>query len=318
MTTSDTTKRRRLARVALTGLLAACAALLAAQCVLNGPAPLSRPPALRGSLPPATPPAEMRMVQLPTGVTQRNAAFAYRGGSFFDARAFVMTAVLVQHPRGDVLIDTGFGRQLERHFAQMPLYFRLTTRYVQGTPAVDQLKALGYARERLRGILLTHAHWDHASGVADFPGVPVLVTEVERTFIDQAGFLTAAARSAQARWETYRFEGGPYLGFPEHHDVHGDGSIVVVPAPGHTPGSVIIFVTLPGDRRYAFVGDLAWQREGILEREERPFPQRAIGDFDGEGVRAGLRQMWAVAQRFPQLEIVPAHDARGFASIPRR
>ena len=37
----------------------------------------------------------------------------------------------------------------------------------------------GHPREGLR-ILLTHAHWDHVSGVADFPGVPVLVTEEER------------------------------------------------------------------------------------------------------------------------------------------
>ncbi|MFM2419748.1 MAG: hypothetical protein RL385_4471 [Pseudomonadota bacterium] len=311
-------ERWRGAKLALTCALGACVAMLVAQHVVNGAAPLSPPPVFRGSLPPAAPPAQMRLLQLPTGITQRSAAFAYRGGSFFDARDFVMTAVLVQHPRGDVLIDTGFGRALERHFAQMPLYFRLTTRYGKQTPAADQLKALGYAQQRMRGILLTHAHWDHASGLADFPGVPVLVTKAERQFVDQGGFLTAAARTAHARWEIYRFEGGAYLGFPAHHDVHGDGSIVVVPAPGHTPGSVIVFVTLPGERRYAFVGDLAWQREGILQREERPFPQRALGDFDGEGVRAGLRKMWAVSRRFPQIEIVPAHDARGFASIPRR
>jgi hypothetical protein len=65
--------------------------------MLNGAAPLSPPPAFRGALPPATPPAEMRLLQLPTGMTRRSAAIAYRGGSFFDARDFAMTAVLVQH-----------------------------------------------------------------------------------------------------------------------------------------------------------------------------------------------------------------------------
>jgi glyoxylase-like metal-dependent hydrolase (beta-lactamase superfamily II) len=72
------------------------------------------------------------------------------------------------------------------------------------------------------------------------------------------------------RYEEYGFEGGPYLGFPQSHDVYGDGSIVVVPAPGHTPGNVIIFVTLRNGTRYAFVGDLVWQLEGITLREERP------------------------------------------------
>jgi glyoxylase-like metal-dependent hydrolase (beta-lactamase superfamily II) len=64
-------------------------------------------------------------------------------------------------------------------------------------------------------------------------------------------------------------KGGPYLGFPTSHDVYGDGSIVAVPAPGHTPGSVIIFVTLYNETRYALVGDLVWQLGGITLREER-------------------------------------------------
>jgi len=144
---------------------------------------------------------------------------------------------------------------------------RLLTDDERGRPAADQLDAAGYARTRLRGILLTHAHWDHVSGTADFPGVPVLVTADERRFIDQAGWIMAIARGISgARYEVYDFEGGPYLGFPRSHDVFGDGSVVAVPAPGHTPGSVIVFVALPDGRRFAFVGDLAWQQEGITER----------------------------------------------------
>ena len=61
----------------------------------------------------------------------------------------------------------------------------------------------------------------------------------------------------------------PTSDFPTSHDVYGDGSIVVVLAPGHTPGGVIIFVNLASGKRYAFVGDLVWQLEGITLREER-------------------------------------------------
>jgi glyoxylase-like metal-dependent hydrolase (beta-lactamase superfamily II) len=38
---------------------------------------------------------------------------------------------------------------------------------------------------------------------------------------------------------------------------------VIVPARGHTPGSVVMFITLSGGARYAFVGDLVWQLEGL-------------------------------------------------------
>jgi N-acyl homoserine lactone hydrolase len=107
------------------------------------------------------------------------------------------------------------------------------------------------------------------------------------------------------RYEEYGFEGGPYLGFPASHDVYGDGSIVVVPAFGHTPGSVITFVTLPNGTRYAFVGDVVWQLEGITEREERPWITRRRADTDAEANRENLLRMVALKERLPELIIVP-------------
>ena len=119
------------------------------------------------------------------------------------------------------------------------------------------------------------------------------------------------------RYEEYGFEGGPYLGFPASHDVYGDGSIVVVPAFGHTPGSVIIFVTLPGRTRYAFVGDVVWQLEGITEREARPWITRPRADTDAEENSENLLRIVALKERLPDLIIVPAHDIRAFAQRPK-
>ena len=281
-------------------------------------APLPRPAPLREALPPAAPPAEMGIFAIPTGTIHRNAAVAYRGGSFGDRRDFAVTAVLVKHPRGDLLIDTGFGRDIDAHFRTMPLLFRALTRYEKAPSAAAQLDAAGYDRTKLRGIILTHAHWDHTSGLPDLPGTPVLITAEERRFIEDGGLITALVRRFPSiRYEVFSFEGRSYLGFPRSHDVHGDGSVVIVPAPGHTPGSVIVFITLPGDRRYALVGDLAWQREGITEREEKPWAIRTLVDRDAGGVRENLRRMVAVLARFPQIVLVPAHDARGFAQMPQ-
>jgi glyoxylase-like metal-dependent hydrolase (beta-lactamase superfamily II) len=156
---------------------------------------------------------------------------------------------------------------------------------------------------------------DHISGVPDFPGIPVLVTAAEHRFIDEGGWATARARSMNAVFLEYAFDGGPYMGFTQSRDVYGDGSIVIVPAPGHTPGSVVVFVTLSG-ARYAFVGDLVWQLEGLLEREERPwFEARTLGE-NPVLLRQSLLGMSAIATRYPQITIVPSHDPRGYASIP--
>jgi glyoxylase-like metal-dependent hydrolase (beta-lactamase superfamily II) len=280
-------------------------------------APLPAPPPLSDPLPQASPPAGMAIYALPTGVIHRTSAFAHRGGSPWEKWDSVITAVLVRHPQGDVLIDTGVGRTIASQLKQAPLLFRLGTDLVPLQTAADQLDAAGYDRQHLRSILLTHAHWDHVSGVPDFPGVPVRVTAAEHRFISEGGWLTATAQSLdRSQLREYAFDGGPYLGFDHSHDLYGDGSMVIVPAPGHTPGSVVVFVTLPGGARYAFVGDLVWQREGVLEREERPWAtSRTMGE-DPVALRDSLLRMSAIVTRYPQITIVPAHDARGYASIP--
>jgi len=279
--------------------------------------PLSAPPPLEVGLPAAYPPPGLAVYQLPTGVAHRSAGFAYRGGSFFEKRDFAMTALLVVHPDGDLLIDAGLGTKAAEHLAQLPFAFRQITRYTPARTVAAQLKAAGYDTQRLRGIVLTHAHWDHASGVGDLAGVPVWLNPEERSFVETGGYLTAALRTTPGvRYEIYRFEGGPYLGFRSHYDVFGDGAVVFVPAPGHTPGSIIVFLTLPSGQRYALLGDLCWQREGVTLLEERPFPLSALGDDNADVVKQGLRHVNALAARFHSMILVPAHDARGFSTFP--
>jgi glyoxylase-like metal-dependent hydrolase (beta-lactamase superfamily II) len=302
------TARRRWLIAAPT--VAAAAALVVWQL---SPAPLPAPAPFVGELPPASPPPQLQVFALPTAVTHRSAGYAYRGGAFSDKRDFAMTAVLVKHPNGNLLIDTGLSRDVDAQLADMPFWFRAQTSLTRFRSAAEQLAGVP-----LRGVLLTHAHWDHVSGLSELGAVTVWVTPEERRFVDEGGYLTATARGVKdVRWETYPFDGGPYLGFEKSNDVFGDGSVVVVPATGHTPGSVIVFLALPDGRRYALLGDLVWQLEGITELEERPFFQRTLGDFDLEREREAMLKVSALAQRFPSLTLVPAHDARGFATMAR-
>ena len=148
-----------------------------------GPAPLPKPEPYDGDLPPASPPPDMAAFVMPTGFNHRTSAFAYRGGAFSDPWDSAMTSVLVRHPKGDLLIDTGLGRNIDSQFQLMPASLHAVTKYVHTGTAVEQLDAAGYDRAALRGILLTHGHWDHVSGAPDFPGTPVLVTQAERDFI---------------------------------------------------------------------------------------------------------------------------------------
>ena len=269
------------------------------------------PPPWAKPLPEAAPPSEMAIYQLPTGTYETRAIFAVRGGSFSDKRDFAATAVLVTHPRGDFLIDAGFGSDVAAHVAMLPRLTRAP--YQAAKTAREQLDASGYDRNRLLGVLVTHSHWDHVSGLDELQ-VPIWTNSGELHYAaeDPDGKVFRSISPGHKVHE-YEFNGPPYLGFPSSFDVHGDGSVVVALAGGHTTGSVVVFVTMPTGKRYAFIGDLTWQLDGITRRVERPWLLRKLADSDPEQVRQGLLRAVSLAD---VMQIVPSHDVGAYDGIP--
>lgn len=282
------------------------------------PQPLALTEAAPLTVPLANPPPELRIAALDTGKMLSQAAFAYRGGPLGEPRDFSMSALVVEHPKGWLLIDSGFGRDVDAHFKTTPALMQATSKYEKHVPAGEQLKTAGVDPHQLMGVVLTHAHWDHVSGLPDLAGAPVWVTQAEKDFIDGGEPMTALVRSFGALpYKVYDFPNGPYLGFEHSYDVYGDGSVVLVPAPGHTPGSIVAFVATPDGRRYAFVGDMVWQAEGVKELAEKPWISRRMVDKDEAAVRGLIVRMHQIQQAMPELLIVPAHDARVWARLPK-
>lgn len=81
---------------------------------------------------------------------------------------------------------------------------------------------------------------------------------------------------------------------------------------GHTTGSVLVFVTLPSGKRYAFIGDLTWQLDGIQLPAERPLLLRKMADSDPEQVRRGLFKVVALAA---PLGVLGGGPVRGCAGL---
>ena len=261
--------------------------------------------------PVANPPATMTLSTLLAGFMKSDQLFTYRGGGAGVEYISGMAAMLVQHPQGDILIDSGFGRDVEEQFLSTPKLMQLLSKVEAETPVADQLLAQRYDPQQLKAVYITHEHWDHVSGLPDLAGVPVMRTAAAQEFIesgDEAAHV--AANFENVTYTNYGFTSGPYETFSESHDVYGDGAVVVVPMAGHTPGSVGVFINLPSGKRYLLIGDLTWAKEGVDLPAERPWLARRMVDVDAEAVRQMIVKVHQLKKLRPELIVVPAHDRR--------
>jgi glyoxylase-like metal-dependent hydrolase (beta-lactamase superfamily II) len=251
-------------------------------------------------------------------------------GSTFTGYPFAMTAgsILVKHPNGDLLIDTGNSSHFDDEIAGYPFLLRLKLRNLAGqlnpeVPLPQLLRLVGGDPERVRWVILSHVHLDHAGGLMDLPRLPVLLTREELQFafdpaVQAKGFVIPVhtQRFPSPDAPTLKFDPHPYETFDESADLYGDGSVVVVPLRGHTPGSVGIFVNLDSHHRLFYVGDAVDEERGFQDRVGKSLLLR---DSDNDPTRANeiVAKLNQLHQMVPDLAIIPAHGRSAYLKFFR-
>jgi glyoxylase-like metal-dependent hydrolase (beta-lactamase superfamily II) len=184
------------------------------------------------------------------------------GGSIAKQVDSNFSAFLIKHHNDYLLFDTGMGTQIDGQYRQgMPWWWRPFFTYDKPVlSARTQLDRAGMPP--LQRVILSHSHWDHAGGVLDFPEARVGVAAAELALLHQpstgpGGTWASQIGAASIQWETLAFQPIPFKGYPESLDLYQDGKVVLVPMPGHTPGSVGLFITVDSGKMYFFIGDVA-------------------------------------------------------------
>ena len=246
-------------------------------------------------------------------------------GSTFTGYPFAMTAgsILVKHPAGDLLIDTGNSMHFDDEIENYPFLLRLKLKNLAGqlspeVPLPELMRLVGGDPTKVRWVILSHTHLDHAGGLMDLPRTPVLLTREELQFafdpaVQAKGFVIPAhtQKFPPAEAPTLKFDPRPYETFEESADLYGDGSVVVVPLRGHTPGSVGVFVNLDPHHRLFYVGDAVDEERGFQDRVGKSLLLR---DSDNNPVLANqiVARLNQLHQMVPELAIIPAHGRSAY------
>ena len=227
---------------------------------------------------------------------------------------------LVSHPtQGPVLIDAGFGRRTAVDPTDHP--GKLSTRILDlrmDVPMADRIGDLGYHPDDVRTIVLTHIHDDHAAGVEDFPEATLWTGRADRAFADRKRSLRGIdpAPFTSRLFAHPDYADGPWGPFESHTDLFDDGSVLVFPAPGHTPGSQLVLVNTR-EHSWLFQGDTAWTDDAWNGPE--PVPKgdlpRSIVETDW---RKNIDALWRVQRLVGNEEItlVSGHEPDDIRRMP--
>lgn len=231
---------------------------------------------------------------------------------------------VIEHKDGLVLFDAG----ADRAVATDPGYHgdRITALFNRNIfrwhiepedTLTTQLERAGYAAADVRTAVMSHLHADHVGCIAEIPQAELYAAaegleymrdgeHPERRFIFRNHIEIPGAK-----WHPIPFEPteDPALApFTEACDLMGDGSLIVLPTPGHIEGCASLLVRR-GDRPpLLMIGDLTYQ-ESMLMNDEFP----AIGDHDQ--LRESFAKVRALKERMPELVILPAHDFGAAAKL---
>lgn len=244
-------------------------------------------------------------------------------GRWTDKGALVCHCLVIETSDGLVVVDTGFGLDDVRHANErVGRGFQLVAGYEprEEQTLLRQIEALGFQRQDVRHIALTHLDVDHAGGLPDFPDAKIHLHARERQAVRELRRLIDHHRYKPAQWAhgpdwlTYEGGGESWEGFSHVRKLEGPAEdILLVPLFGHTAGHVGLVVPSADKTRHILhAGDAYFSH---LEMDKDPYcplffdvMQRSLS-ID-EGIRLENQRLLRELSLKPggKVDVICAHD----------
>ena len=225
----------------------------------------------------------------PTEVNQRfSDTFAYGGLKL----QFVYSCYLVKHGDDYLLWDTG--------------HAMTTPNVAPKESLVDQLAKLNLKPEQIKYVGISHYHADHTGQVSSFPKAMLLIGKGDWDAISSPNPAQGVNFKPFEHWTKGESKVEPLA---LDKDVFGDGSVIVLRTPGHTPGHQSLLVKLPQAGAFVITGDAAHFRENYESGGVPAF------NYDRAQTVASLERLKKIAAN-TKATVIIQHDARDVGKLP--
>ena len=232
-------------------------------------------------------------------------------------------AYLIRHPSvGAFLVDTGLhpsigSKPTENLGGIVGRLSRPTVEREHELPS--QLRDRGVDPKSIRLIVMTHLHFDHSSGMSQFPDATFVLTEAEwKDATTGSNPIMRGYRHAHYDYafdyRTLSYDGQAiesYATFGRTFDLFGDGSVRLASTPGHSAGHQSLICRLR-DRDLVIGGDAIYTIGQLGDAAEPPRP------FDRHNWRRSKRELEHFARTYPQAVILPGHDPEHWKTVSAR
>jgi glyoxylase-like metal-dependent hydrolase (beta-lactamase superfamily II) len=205
---------------------------------------------------------------------------------------FVFSCYLIRHGDEYLLWDTGLAMNAPNVAPKASL--------------IDLLGQLNIKAEQIKYVGISHYHFDHIGQVSTFPNATLLIGKGDWDGLNSAKPPEGANPAPFAHWLKGE---GKVEAVPLDKDVFGDGSVVMLYTPGHTPGHHSLLVKLAQTGVVLLSGDLAHFREN--------YESNGLPSFNSD--RA---QTVASLERFKQMAanlkatVILQHEPRDIEKLP--
>lgn len=249
--------------------------------------------ALVDELPVATRPTGLRMVEIGSDVAP---GFAAQAGAFGGDYVVSYTSFVIDTPDGQIIVGGAVDQMTAEAITQSP---------EDATFHADRYNKLVDAMVEARAVVMTHEHIDHVMAIARHPN-PAAIADTLLLNVAQkealASFREDGILPQSIASVPPALTGGDQMIAP---------GVMIVPNPGHTPGSQSVYVSLQDGREYLLIGDIVWTMSNVTDLKTRPLiTQYMVFDpnEDRKAVKQQVRALHDLRASAPELVIVPSHD----------